>query len=240
MSVSYFGSIDWAATGSMLSGWATLIGAGAVVYAAHKGSDTFKQWRRQKSEERRIDLAEQVLTLAYKLRRSIESIRSPMMLAGEIADVEAKLREQGLLDDHTAEGKKGNLTTAQATLYRVTSYKELWDALLDIMPVAKAVFGDEIEAQLNAFWLLRGKIVAAAQSYARLPDHDHARNAEARQREIDRRERLEQAIWFGGGEDGVDALANSVDEAVKSLEVHLLPIIRSDTQLGVQTIGSRK
>ena len=80
----------------MLSGIGTIVGAGAVIYAAHKGSDTFKQWRRQKNEERRIDLAEQVLTLAYKLKRAIEGIRSPIMMANEIVEVEALLREQGL------------------------------------------------------------------------------------------------------------------------------------------------
>src|SRR3546814_15956255 len=82
----------------MLSGWATLFGAGAVVYAAHKGSDTFKLWRRQKNEERRIELAEQVLTLAYKLRRAIEGIRSPAMWAEEINAVHDELRKIGLIN----------------------------------------------------------------------------------------------------------------------------------------------
>jgi len=222
----------------MLSGWGTLIGAAAIVYAAHKGSDTFKQWRRQKSEERRIDLAEQILTLAYKLKRAIEPIRSPMMLAGEIAQVEVSLREQGLIGDNAPEGNRGDLTTAQATISRVHHHKELWDALLDITPVAKAIFGNETEKQLNEFWLIRGKIIAAAYAYARLAGRPPARTAEAQERQNERRDKLEQVIWFGGGEDGVDEVANSVDAAVAGLEAALLPIIRSDTQFGTANAAS--
>lgn len=216
----------------MLSGLGTVVGALAVFYAAHKGSDTFKQWRRQKGEERRIEVAEQILILSYKVKRALESIRSPMMLSGEVAKVEEKLRESGALDESTGEGKKGNLTTAQGALMRMDHYKDLWNSLLDITPVAKAIFGDEIEKQLNELWSQRSKIAVAANSYARLPSHDHARTPEQQAYQTQHRERLEQTLWFGGDESGVDAIEKAVGAAISKMETTLLPTIRSDTAFG--------
>jgi hypothetical protein len=45
---------------------------------------------------------------------------------------------------------------------------------------------------------------------------------------------VEAIIWFGVGEDGVDAVADSINGAVKALEDALLPIIRSDTPFGTK------
>lgn len=238
MALPVCSSIDWAATGSMLSGWATLFGAGAVVYAAHKGSDTFKQWRRQKNEERRIELAEQILTLAYKLRRAIEGIRSPAMWAEESIAIHDELRKNGVITDQTPEGDKGILATAQATLSRSNANKPLWDALLDTMPTAKAVFGDDVENALNALWKQRGKLVASAQSYARLIHQPDPRSEKEREAQLKRHGKLEGVLWTGGdiwaGEDGnaVDEVADAVNGAVEALEVMLLPIIRSNTPFG--------
>ena len=242
MAIAICSSVDWAATGSMLSGWATLFGAGAVVYAAHKGSDTFKQWRRQKNEERRIELAEQVLTLAYKLRRAIEGIRSPAMWAEEINATHEELRKNGLINDQTPEGHKSILATAQATLSRSNANKPLWDALFDTMPTAKAVFGNEVENALNAIWSQRGKLIASAQSYARLIHQPAPRSEKEQEAQMKRHGKLEGVLWTGGDiwageEDGkpVDELADAVNGAIETLEAMLLPIIRSDTPFGTKT-----
>ena len=55
-------TIDWAATGTMLSGIGTLVGALAVIGAAIIGSHTFENWKRQKLAERNFELAERILT----------------------------------------------------------------------------------------------------------------------------------------------------------------------------------
>lgn len=60
-------AIDWSATGDMMAGLGGLIGAGAVIYAAPKAADTFSSWRKQKHHERCMIVAEDILTLAYKL-----------------------------------------------------------------------------------------------------------------------------------------------------------------------------
>lgn len=225
-------SVDWDATGSMLSGVGTVIGALAVIYAAHKGSDTFKQWRRQKNEERRIELAEQVVTLAYKLRRAIQSIRSPVMWGAEQNAVHDELRNKGLINDQTPLGHIGMLATAQAALSRSDAYKALWDELLDAMPPAKAIFGDQVEKALDEFWAQRHRIIQGALRYADIVKRPPARTEEGQEKQLQRQFDVEAIIWSGGGEDGVDQIANAVQSAVETIEGMLLPIIRSDTPFG--------
>lgn len=234
MEITICSSVDWAATGAMLSGLGTLIGAGAVIYAAHKGSDTFKQWRRQKNEERRIELAEQVLTLAYKLRRAIESIRSPGMWGVEQDAVYDELRKKGLINDETPLGYVGILATAQATLSRSDAYKVLWDELLDTMPSAKAIFGNEIEKALDEFWTQRHRVIQGALRYADIVKRPPARTEEGREKQLQRKFDIEAIIRSGGGEDGIDGIGNSIDSAVGAIEEKLLPIIRADTPFGTK------
>lgn len=216
----------------MLSGIGTVIGALAVIYAAHKGSDTFKLWRRQKNEERRIELAEQVMTLAYRLRRAIEGVRAEGMLPAENAEVHELLRSTGVINDQTPLETVGKLVIAQGVMSRSNAQRALWDTLLDTMPAAKAIFGDAAETALNEFWKQRNRILVAANSYATLANQAPPRTEEREGQQNARRDRLEAIIWLGGGADGVDAVAALVDDAIKSLEGMLLPIIRFDTPFG--------
>ncbi|MBI2254390.1 MAG: hypothetical protein HYU58_07225 [Proteobacteria bacterium] len=212
----------------MLSGVGTLAGALVVLYAAHKGSDTYKQWRRQKSEERRIDLAEQVLTLAYKLKRAIEAIRSPLMLGGELARAENDLRERKVIDDSTPEPRVRNLRTAQGMVFRMEFYRQQWDELVDIMPVAKAVFGDRVEEQLHALWRQQRDIALAVEFFADMPTDGPATATKDHAEEL---KGYRKTMWSQGKAEN-DAVKVSVDAAVTALEGLLLPTIRSDTPFG--------
>lgn len=219
-------AVDWGATGDMLSGVGSMAGAGAVIFAAWKGADTFKQWRRQKHHERCMVVAEELLTLAYKLKRAFDAIRSPGMLASEIEEMKVKLRESGHLKEETSNAEAGILTTAQATLSRTEFYKPLFEELLNRTPVAKAIFGDNLAAQLNVFWMQRARVVTAANTYARSYHERELRREEDEQRRRERHDRTEGVIWAGGALDGVDQVANAIDAAISSMEAELLPIIR--------------
>lgn len=207
----------------MLTGIGTCSGAGAVLYAARKGADTFKQWRKQKHHERCMVVAEEVLTLTYKLKRAFEAIRSPAIFSWEMAELHQTLRENKLVAE--SEEPSQLLTTAQAALSRVAHNQTLFEALLDKEPVAKAILGDEVAGCMDVFWKQRAKIVSSAQSYARYA-HDFPTDSEAFQRQQERREKLELILWDGGGIDDVDQFANDINEAVAELEAKLLPIIR--------------
>lgn len=80
----------WSATGSMMSGWAAWAGVGAVIYAAN---GAFATYRRQKQEDRRIEAAEEILSFAYKFKRTLTGARSPGIFAHELARAEKTLTE---------------------------------------------------------------------------------------------------------------------------------------------------
>jgi hypothetical protein len=225
-------AIDWVATGSMLAGIGTLFGGGAVIYAAHKGTDTFRQWRRQKSEERRIILAEQILTLAYRVRRAIDAIRSPVLWGAEKAEVIAALVRDGVIKDDYDKDRREWMAIAGAAFTRANAYKALWDGLLDIVPTAKAIFGDEVEVHLESLWNERNKVLAAAQRHSEIYRKQAPRNEAEAERIIAREEELESLVWAGGNRDGIDAIANAVDARIAGLETILLPIIRADADVG--------
>lgn len=144
--------IDWAATGSMLSGSATLAGAGAVIYAARVGANTFASWKRQKVEERRMDAAERILTLGYRLRSDFRDVRRRGIMAYETAAAEKRLDET-IVDWRSKEdAEKQRLTTAQTIMNRLWAHKEDWQQIWELKPTALALFGREVEADLQKFW----------------------------------------------------------------------------------------
>jgi len=177
-------------------------------------------------------LAEQVLTLGYKLRRAIEGIRSPSMWEGERSEVYAELHKNNLINDQTPIEHMGILATAQATLLRSDSYKVLWDELTDTLPSAKAIFGNEIEKALDEFWTQRYRIFQGAISYANIIKRPPARTEEGQERQLQRRLEIEAVIWSGKDENGVDTVGDSVNAAIQTIETELLSIIRSHTPFG--------
>ena len=163
---------------------------------------------------------------------------APAIWADEVAKVHTELTERGLIDEQTSEDRKSILATAQATISRSNLSKPLWDTLLDTLPTAKAVFGNEIESELNELWKIRSKVIASAQSYARLANQSKPRDEKELESQIKRQGRLEGVIWSGGdiwaGKDGetVDEVGDAINHSVEQLEAVLLPIIRSDTPFG--------
>ncbi len=209
-----------------------MLGALAVIYAAQRGTATFEQWRKQKNEERRIAVAEEVLTLAYKCKRAFEAIRSGGMLAGEALEMRAKLTEIGCVDEETSPGKEGMLMTAQAALSRTYSYRDLFNSLLDASPVTRAILGNEVASDLDAFWMKRAELITAAQTYARMASDREIWEGRALERQIARRERLEATLWGGEAPEYPDKFARTIDEIVDRMEARLLPVIRSDIDIG--------
>lgn len=96
------------------------------------------------------------------------------------------------------------------------------------MPVAKAIFGEEMEEALNTFWVQRARVVTAAQSYADIIRRDEPRDERRLDEQMARRDRTEGVFWEGGGPDGVDAVANAIAAAIMTMEVRLFPIIRHE------------
>lgn len=203
--------IDWAATGSMLSGWATLAGALAVIYAARTGANTFAAWKRQKVEERRMDAAERIMTLAYRMRPAFATARSRGILGGETKAAQDTLdanwpdwRQKGIEEQR-------RITTAQTVLNRLHAYREDWEQIWVLKPIALAHFGKDIEDALHSFWTAYVEVEVSASEMAEDTGHDRAFTVE-----------LRRAVF---GQDG-DQVNETIERAVSLLERELLPVIR--------------
>lgn len=219
--------IDWAATGTMLQGIGGIGGAIAVIVAAILAANTFKGWRRQQIEERRLVYAEAALTLAYKLERAIGNIRNPAHFGAEITGAEQALRQQGIITNATPEGQQRTLVTGQVVLDRVKNYADLYEKLDELRPSIRAVFGTDAEAKLAVFQTETQKIRAAAVGYART-GREHYRNQEVLDRDLERSERYGHTIWEDSeinadGELVKDRIKKAVADAVRALETRFRP-----------------
>ena len=161
------GTIDWAGTGAMLQGWGTIGGVVAVLAAASMG---FSAWKRQKLAERYSDHAEAILEAAYNGRRGLAQFRSPWMSGSELAAAEKVLDERDAAwgTGLSAERKK-RLITTQAYFVRYDRLADVRTKLADRMPMARALFGDELEGAverlLQQFWIVRNYAEAYADDW---------------------------------------------------------------------------
>lgn len=148
-------TIDWAATGSMLQGIGTIAGVGAVLLGAKIAAVT---WKEQKIAERRLEMAERILTATHKGRSALSYIRSPMMWANELRAAEEKLKEDAawLSQD---EGRKKRIVTAQAYFERINRAKDDRTALEDCLPMARSLFSHDLEQAIEnlkrQFWIVQ-------------------------------------------------------------------------------------
>ncbi len=148
-------AIDWTSAGSMLQGVGTWAGVGAVVWGAFLGART---WKEQKAAERRLQMAEQILTATHKGRRALSYIRSIMIWGHELSEAEKKLQSDDSWD-HQTENRKKRLITAQALLNRINRTRDEMTALDDCLPMARALFSGELEKAIerlrHQFWIVQ-------------------------------------------------------------------------------------
>ncbi len=210
-------AIDWAATGNWMQAWAGFAQAGAVVYVATKSADAFKMWRQQKIGERKLDTAERILDVAYRIRRSFASIRSPLMQGSELARAEERLREQdSVWLAALAPGKRKRTIHSQAVYDRLNSQRDEFDRLLAMLPTARAYFGEEVEGHLQSLWEQRAAVISAAESYAQFEGDDR-----------DFSEQLERALWerYGRFRGNTNEVDDAIATASQRLEAILKPVL---------------
>lgn len=207
----------WEATGAMMSGWAALGGVGAVIFAAHKAANTFNQYRRQRQEDRRIEAAERILTLAYSLRRKLKGVRSPMALAFEVEEAVEKLSEREWYLELTQEAKN-RAQTGQVILTRLQRQQHDWEEIFSAMPMARALFGEGIEASLQTIFGQARAVQVAASMYA----EGHGAHDDGKLRR-----QFEATFWEGAVPGEEDTVSSAVDQAIASLDAELLPVIRA-------------
>ncbi|MEP2988726.1 MAG: hypothetical protein ABJN65_04150 [Parasphingorhabdus sp.] len=207
--------IDWVATGAMLQGWATIAGAVAVAYAAKVGADSFENWRKQKVTERRIGQAERILTAAYKAKRALKAIRSPMMSGYELLLAEDKLKENMNLWDQKNQQERNKLKSLQAYYHRLERSRSEQDELDECSPIARAYFGENAEKAIqdlnHQFWIVQ----VDAESYS-----------EDNGQDLEFTKKLRRGIWDVAPGDEVNEVTNRINDCVDILEKQCLPDVR--------------
>ncbi len=215
--MSGWSTIDWAATGNWMQAWAGFAGAGAVLWVGLKGADTYRLWLLQKQTERRIAVAERILTLTYRLKRAFTAIRSPASFGHEHAAAEGILKDQ---DSYAVMGsdQKKRAQLSQIILTRIRSYKDDWDELFACLPLARAFFGQPIEEALEKLWRQQVSISVSAEMYwDDQPDPDF-------------KKKLESDFWEGFSERRIEAdeVGKNIKDAVAVIESAMLPVLASE------------
>lgn len=209
--------IDWAATGAMLSGIGTVVGALAVIGAAIIGSRTFDNWKRQKLAERHIEQAERILTATYRVRRGLSRVRSPAMWGHETDAAEEQLKASGDWEKTFPESERKSLATAQAYYNRLNATRDDQRALEECQPMARAFFGEELEKALeklnHQFWTVKVYVDA---------NHNDKTGTDA-----DFRRKIERAIWEGYPNAEENEVDQTIAAQVKLIEDTLAPVLRT-------------
>jgi hypothetical protein len=208
--------IDWAATGAMLSGEGTLLGAAAVIFAAVVGRNTFKSWRRQEVTGRKLTQAERILEATYKARRALKYVRGVMMWGHELSAAEEKLKADPQFAMQL-EARQKRLITAQAYYNRLNRTREERDALDQCLPMARALFSEELEKAIESlshqFWIVQVDV----DSYI---DDDGS--------DQEFTKKIRRGMYEVAPPEGeVNEVTEKIEAAVATIEATCLPVLRA-------------
>lgn len=173
-------------------GWTqllTIIGFAITIVIAFSGFRTFGRWKREKIEERKIDIALEALSVAYESKGVFDTIRNPGAFAYEWADMPR--------DEGESESDWSGRATYYVTLKRIDNNKEFFIKVLKLQPRFMAVFGPETEKIFGELNMARVHVQVAASSLMRRRGSDEPWSEQKAKRHA----QLEADIWSGAGDD---------------------------------------
>jgi hypothetical protein len=204
-------------------GWTqllTILGLLITVSIATIGFRTFNKWRREKIEERRIEVAFEALEIAYQTKFVFQNIRSPVAEGWEWANME---RRNGETDD--AFNRRGPF---YATFERIKANKDFFQRAWTAQPRCMAVFGSDIENTFLKLHRARRHVEVAAQMLAqRQTEHYGGPNDQAT-RELYEQLRRDMSD-HGDFEPERDRVARLIREFISEVEAAARPLV--DRQL---------
>jgi hypothetical protein len=139
-------------------GWTqalTITGFVITILIALGGFRSFGRWRREQLEGKRIEIAIEALTIAYKTKFVFGHIRSVMASGGEWADMPMAP------DDN--DDKRSRRGSFYAVFKRIELNKDYFDGVWALQPKFMAVFGPETENIFSKVHEARRNIEVAAQ-----------------------------------------------------------------------------
>lgn len=187
----------------------TIVGMAITVGIAIGGFKTFGRWKRERIEERKIDIALEALSIAYESKGVFEAIRNPGLFSYEWSDMPR------------VEGESDSEWEARApyyvTLKRLDENNEYFRKTLQLQPRFMAVFGPESEKIFDQLFGARVQVLVSAKSLMR----QRRRNTKWTEAYEKREAQSEADIWGGDDEQ-----APQGDRVARQLEAFKSEIIK--------------
>jgi gas vesicle protein len=211
----------------MVSGVGTLIGSAAVIFAAFKAGDAVTNWKRQKMAERKMEIAERILTASYRAQAALVRVRNPFMWAHEEYAAREKLEENAAFLGNTAERQK-RLVVAQAYFDRIDKVREDRLPLDEMKPLAKVLFGDAVEDAIgdldHQFWVIQTYVDEYIDQESPPPRGDGAEPSDAYKAWSDRDKKIKSAMYFRSKSEN-DEISEAVRKASEAINAACTPIL---------------
>lgn len=194
-------------------GWTqvlTLIGFLITVTIAIAGFRSFGRWKREKLEEKRIEIALEALSLAYESREVFEMIRNPGSFGHEWADMPRK--------EQMTESEWNQRGPFYAIMKRVQDQNSFFDRVAKLRPRFLAVFGTQNEECFKFIKEARAYVFVSAKTLCFSPPGYFDAKAV---------HRMECDIWEGiaEGNNVEDRVGKKVDRFVTLIESLCRPIV---------------
>ena len=204
-----------------------LLGLGLTAVIAIAGFKSFGRWKREKIEERRIEVALDALAIAYEARFRFESIRSRFTREDEYEDIDEPSKGDAFVVITHREGQR----SPYAVLKRMDNNHKFFERVFDIEPKFMAIFGAETEEIFAELYDAKRTVETAAEALyeeARI-EHDPS--------DVDAKERMRQlrvVIFASKGKvEAEDKVGQKVLDFQRRIEALCRPIVD-------QTFGRRE
>lgn len=191
---------------------AVVVQAAAIIVTAAFAVLGLRAWRKQLIGKRRIEIAEETLVLAYKIRNAITYARLPVH-----GPAEGLSRPRELSNDENFRKLRDSYFVP---VERLKIYDEDFARLERQALLCEIYFGPAVRAPLDALLRVRGRILGATRQLLASASGSPLEPAEAT--EVTR---CEATIWSYGDFD--DEIRPMVDEAVATIERILRPHVKS-------------
>lgn len=183
----------------------TVIGFILTGLIAIAGFRSFEKWKREKLEEKRIEIGFEALALGYEAKSILDGIRNPGSVDVEWADLNGD------------EGQRQRAGPFFATLKRLEKNSEYFERVWRLQPRFMAAFGKDTAAIFQKIHQARSSVQVSAGMLMRAA----FRNEPYRDDQF--RIKLEAAVWNTDENDEIGSLISDFENAI---EAKCFPIVR--------------
>jgi hypothetical protein len=188
-------------------GWSqalTIIGFLITIGIALGGFQTFERWKKQKLEERRIEIAFEALAIAHESKFVFEGIRAS--ISYDIDYESMPVRQGESSQDRSSRG------AYYAVLRRINQHNEYFDRAIRILPKCMAAFGADIEPIFRDLFTAKSHVMVAAQALTwEMPLVPPVPSEE----DYNLRVQLRHDLWGGVGGDRVEARLRNFRDGIE-------------------------